>query len=84
MISRKLTAEEVAKLRLLPFGKKHAIRIMIEKLQPGENLQVIREDFTWKRQTPMRFCREIARSKGSRFEISKMEPFIGWVVTRLA
>lgn len=83
MVSRKLTTEEVAKLRLLPFGKKHPIRIMISELQAGEYLQVSREDFRWKRQSPSRFCHELARSTGRKFAVFKLHPFTGWVVKRL-
>ncbi|MES2620616.1 MAG: hypothetical protein V4615_07180 [Bacteroidota bacterium] len=82
MSTRIISREEAAKLRLMPFGKKHPVRILIEKLQPGQILHIDRTDFAWKRKTPNFFCRQISKTTKARFEVLK-EGKAGWVIERV-
>lgn len=84
MPTRKITDEELENYRLLPFGKKHAVRILIEQLKPGENQLISRMDFNWKGQTPNRFCNQIAKTSKKRFIMHKLPDDTGWVVRRIA
>lgn len=83
MQTGKITREQAERMRLQPFGKKHQVRIWIESLQPGELLQVSREDFNWRHRTPAYFCNEISKTKRWKFKVWKMYPFIGWVIERV-
>ena len=83
MPTQKITREEAEKLRLLPFGKKHPIRILIEELKPGELLRISRQDFNWKNRTPNYFCNQITKHSRAKFKMHKIAGKIGWVVERL-
>ena len=84
MNSGKITREQAAEMRLLPFGKKHPVRIMIENLQPGELLHVNQADFTWKRHTPNFFCRQLTKKRKGKFAVTKKYDKSGWVIERLS
>jgi len=83
MNTQLISDEEAAGLKLLPFGRKHAVRILIEQLQPGQKLNVARKDFMWKRKTPAIFCNEVAKSGKAKFRIWKKWDKTGWVVERI-
>ena len=83
MESRKITAEEAAKLKLTTFGKKHAVRVLLESLEPGEIAHISRADFRWKHYTPSIFLKELKERKKRKFIIMKEVNHAGWVVTRL-
>lgn len=83
MPTRLVSQEEIAHITLLPFGKKHPVRLMIEKLQPGEMLEISKVDFHWKNRTPACFCKEIAKATKARFEIYKYRSNTGWLVKRV-
>ena len=78
-----INKEEATGLRLLPFGKKHPVRILIENLKPGQMLRIGREDFLWKRKSPQFFCNQISKSTKARFQIFKEAGKAGWVVERI-
>jgi hypothetical protein len=84
MNTEKITREQAAEMRLLPFGKKHPVRALIESLKPGELLHVSRSDFHWKRHTPNFFCRQISKSGKKKFAVLKKVDLSGWVIERLA
>lgn len=78
-----ITTEQKEKLRLLPFGKKHPVAVLIEQLEIGQHLRISREDFKWKNKTPGLLCQREAKKTGKRFEILKEVANTGWVVTRV-
>ena len=82
-MTRKITDEELKKLRAVRIGKKHPLRAQIEMMGIGENLQVPPEDFKWKGQTPKRFCNAITKTTGKKFEVLKLLDKKGWVVIRV-
>ena len=82
MATRIINKEEAETLQLLPFGKKHSVRALIEQLKPGQMLHVDRTDFTWKRKTPNFFCRQISENSKARFKVYKAKGKTGWVVER--
>ena len=57
----KLKPEEAKNLKLVPFGKKHPVRAMLETLEAGEMLRINKEDFHWKKTTPNFFCKDIEK-----------------------
>ena len=75
---------DAAHLRLLPFGKKHAVRALIEELQPGELLRIGSEEFLWKRKTPNYFCQQISKATKAKFKVYKEFGKTGWVIERIA
>lgn len=83
MPTQKITREQADKLLLLPFGKKHAVRLLIESLLPGELLEISRADFNWKGKTPNFFCKQIEQHSKAKFKIDKIRGKTGWVVERL-
>lgn len=83
MATQLISKEEAAALGSLPLGKKHAVRILIEKLQPGQVLRVSREDFKWKAKTPNFFCLQISKAGKARFKTFKEPGKDGWVVERI-
>lgn len=83
MLIEKLKTEELSSLRLRPIGKRHFVRVAIEALDIGEALRVSREAFTWKRQTPRRFCNEISKKSTKRYEVSAEVDTKAWVVVRV-
>ena len=83
MPTQKITREQAQRLLLLPFGKKHPVRLLIESLQPGELLEISRVDFNWKGKTPNFFCRQIEAGTKAKFKIDKIRGNTGWVVERL-
>ncbi len=84
MPTKKVTREELANYRTLPFGKKHGVRLLIESLKPGEVCIISREDLAWKRTTPGRFCNEISKATRAKFRIEKIAGKVGWVVERIS
>jgi len=84
MATQLISQEEKAALGPLPFGKKHSIRILIERLKTGQILKVDKADFKWKRKTPNFFCLQLAKKSKARFEMEKLPNKTGWVVTRVA
>ena len=82
-MARIITAEEAGKLGLKKPGNKHRVRAMIEMMRQGELLHITREDFKWKGQSPMRFCKEIAKTTGMKFVLLKARNNQGWVVERV-
>jgi hypothetical protein len=78
-----ISKEEAGAMRLLPFGKKHAVRILIEQLKPGQMLKVERGDFSWRGKNPNFFCRQVSKSTKAKFQVMKMPGNTGWVVERL-
>lgn len=77
-----LTEEQKNAIRLLPMGKKHGVRIMIERMEVGQHLRISREDFKWKRKTPGMLCLAEAKRSGKDFLVMKEVGKTGWVVTR--
>ena len=82
MASKKLSPEEMASVERLPFGRKHSIRIMIERMQPGDMLRIEREDFQWKKKTPGLFCAQISKRTKAKFDINKERGKTSWLVER--
>ena len=78
-----ISKEEAAAIRLLPFGKKHPVRALIEELQPGQFLRVDPQDFKWKGKTPNFFCLQISKAGKARFKTFKEPGKDGWVVERI-
>jgi hypothetical protein len=83
MATRLITKEEAANIRLLPFGKKHPVRILLEELKPGQLLRIGREDFLWKGKTPSFFCHQISKAGKAKFRVLKEVGKTGWVVERV-
>jgi hypothetical protein len=83
MATQLISKDEVDIIGLVPFGKKHAVRILIEDMKPGEMLHIEREDFNWKRKTPSSFCRKVSKNTGAKFRILKQHNKTGWVVGRV-
>ena len=83
MPTQLINGEESKKLQLLPFGKKHSIRAMLEMMEPGQLLRISRDDFRWKRKTPNLFCLDIERKTGKKFRTFKERNTRGWVVERV-
>ncbi len=83
MATQLIGQEEAEKLQLLPFGKKHPVRVMLEDLKRGQYLRISREDFNWKGKTPNYFCIRIAKVSKARFKIYKEAYRTGWVVKRV-
>jgi len=84
MATQLISREEAAALGALPFGKKHPIRILIEKMKTGETLKIDKADFTWKRKTPNIFCLPLMKKTKAHFEMEKLPKKAGWLVTRVA
>lgn len=82
-MARKISADEARKLGGRPLGKKHHVRTMLETLEQGEFLHITREDFNWKRRTPMFFCNQITKATDKKFNIVKTTNNRGWVVERV-
>ena len=80
-----LTPEELAALKNKKrrLGKNHPVRLAIERLEPGQALQVDRPDFTWKQHTPRALCTEISKKTNKRFVVSALLDNSGWVVERV-
>jgi hypothetical protein len=78
-----INKEEAGTLPLLPFGKKHPVRVLIEEMKPGQMLRVAQEDFNWKRKTPGSFCHRVSKATGAKFRILKERGKTGWVVERV-
>jgi hypothetical protein len=83
MATHLISKEEKAAMRLMPFGRKHPVRILLEQMKPGQILRIGREDFLWKRKTPSYFCRQIEKSSKARFTVLKEVGKTGWVVERM-
>ena len=83
MKSRKITAEEAAQLSLVPFGKKHPVRILLESLENGEIAYISREEFRWKHHTPSFFLKELSKREARKFTIKNETGRGGWVVERV-
>lgn len=81
--TKRLKKEDLAGMDVLPFGKKHPVRSLIEALEPEEVLRISRLDFNWHRQTPSRFCNEISKRTNKKFQIWKQTNRHGWVVQRI-
>ena len=84
MPTQKITREQAANFKLLPFGKKHGVRIMIEEMEVGELLMISKADFRWKKSNPNRFCKPISKSTGARFTVKIIAGKVGWVVERIS
>lgn len=84
MNTQKITDAEAAALKLLPLGKKHPVRILIEDLLPGEKLNVARKDFMWKAKTPSVFCSQVSKAGKAKFRVWKKWDKTGWVIEREA
>jgi len=82
MPTKKITKEEAEKMQLLPFGRKHPVRVLINELELGEYLLVSRADFRWKNHTPNLFCRQLMRASKKRFRTWKKADGLGWVIQR--
>jgi hypothetical protein len=83
MATQIISKEEAGAMPLLPFGRKHAVRILIEGLQPGQVLRIDRSDFTWKRKTPGIVCRVVSKATKAKFRVFKLPNNSGWVVERV-
>ena len=81
--TKRLTKEEVEKITLLPFGKKHPVRVLLEQLPVGEFLNISRLDFNWRKQNPNYFITQIKKATGKKFTTYKNADRSGWVVERV-
>ncbi len=81
---RKLTTEQLATLKKKQLGKKHPARTAIEQMLPGEAIEITRNSFSWKNQTPRLFTNTISKKTNSRFVVSVLLNNAGWVVERVA
>lgn len=78
----KINPEDAAKLGLVPMGKQHPLRVMIDDMEKGEMLKVPRSEFTWKGQTPALFLRQVEKKGKKRFRLLKMRAEPGWIIER--
>ena len=93
-----ITPEEKANMELAPMnskkGRRHPVRAALEELETGQILYIKREDFKWKRRTPLFICNVISRKSGKKFKLWKETAkvptgpgsaiiVINWVVQRI-
>ncbi len=81
---KKITRAELEDMNRRPLGKKHAVRIAIEQLQPGEIITIDRTDFKWKGHTPKLICNQITKKTKVTFLVSWLADKSGWIVERVA
>lgn len=80
---RKITDDEANNLNPTPMGKKHPIRAALETLREKEILHISRDEFRWKKRTPLVFCNQISRATGKKFEMKNAQNKKSWIVYRL-
>jgi hypothetical protein len=83
MATKIISKEEAEGMELMPFGRKHPVRILIEALKPGELLIIDRADFVWKGKTPGIICRAVSKITRAKFKVLNQRYRKGWVVMRL-
>jgi len=83
MQTKILNEADLINVSLLPFGKKHPVRALLETMKTGQLLSISRQDFRWKKHTPNLFCKQISRNSEKKFEIWKLADRTGWVVKRI-
>jgi len=82
MKTKILSEADLVNVSLLPLGKKHPVRALLEVMETDQLLSISRQDFRWKRHTPNLFCKQISKRSAKRFEIWKLADQTGWVVKR--
>ena len=82
-MSKIISVDEANNLSPVPMGKKHPVRAAIEAMKANDILQISREEFRWKKRTPMVFCNQVARATGKKFEIKNTLNKKHWLVYRL-
>ncbi len=80
---KKITPQELEKMRLRRLGKKHPVRKAIEDMAPGDIIQIPLADFKWKKRTPTFFTNEISKASNKQYVVSKIHNNGGWVVQRI-
>ena len=79
---KKLSPEEVSKMKLLPIGNMSPFYRALILLEAGEHLLITRKEWV-QQKTPSSMTNYIEKNSKKRFEVFQTQELDGWVVKRI-